>query len=270
MAAHTLIENREAKIAISHVVTDGSGPVLFTECSVETALSAALPFSFTRMDLRGQGQSLISERAVKELELDHFMSDFDAAVGPIKKSVAPTRGKGNGEQVAFIGYSQSAFFMTHYAALHPQAVSKLVLIEPALYTEREELLKRAEIAERGDGHGAIAAMLRYVDPSTGLDAERKASEVQNITSLLQSPELIANVFRLRANNPITSRHTRKLRMPVLLIAGTNSHVKDMVARAATEIEDASVWYVPGATHLDIMGEKYAKSLATVIKTFLDS
>lgn len=260
MASSVLVESVGAKIQLRTV--GGVNPGTLVAACQDVSLFEQVSFPYALMDLRGQSKSTIQPAAIGTLSLKDYMADFDAVTAHMAHAKA--------KSFTLIGYSQAGFFATHYAALHPQVVSKLILIEPALYTEREELLKRAEIAERGDGDGAIAAMLRYVEPRIGLSVDRERGEVKAISSNSQSPEFIAAHFRVRANNPITTRHLRRLTMPVLLIGGTASHLKDVVVRASKEIEEAAVWWVRGAQHIDIMSSKYAKQVTPVIDAFVAS
>jgi pimeloyl-ACP methyl ester carboxylesterase len=253
--ASALVDSIGARIQVTTV--GGVNPATLVAACQDVSLFETVSFPFAQMDLRGQSKSTIQPAAVASLSLKDYVADFDAVLKHMRNKA-----------VTLISYSQAAFFATHYAALRPQSISKLVLIEPALYTEREELIKRAEIAERGDGDGAIAAMLRYVEPRIGLSIDKERGEVKAISANAQSPAFIAAHFRVRANNPITARHTRRLTMPVLLIGGTASHLKDAVVRAAREIEEAAVWWVRGAQHLDIMSSKYAKQVGPVIDAFV--
>jgi len=250
-----MIDGHETKLALERIGA-GDPQALCADCG-ETAALARVSFPYTRIDLRGQGQSKIDPASIPHMSLDDYMADLDATMAHLKAQSVP-----------FIAYSQAAFFITHYAVMNPDAVSKLVLIEPALFTKREELLKRAEIAERGNADGAVGAMLKYVQPSLGLNVRTSASVRKSIVTAAQSPEFIAASFRIRANHPITKRHLRSLKMPVLLIGGTKSHVKDMVTRAAALIPGSAVWWVPNAQHLDIMSQQYAPKMGPVVESFL--
>jgi pimeloyl-ACP methyl ester carboxylesterase len=264
MVKPTLINGLNARIAVTRFGA-GTPETIVAACG-DVSLFETVSFPYSQMDLRGQGQSLIDKNTVDELSLEHYMADFDAVFSQFRgKTKARSR-----SGATLVGYSQAGFFVTHYAALKPEAVSKLILIEPALYTEREELLKRAEYARRGDATEAVSAMLRYVDPSTAHDLERGQRMMKTVVSNAQSANFIASHYRVRADNPITPRHLRKLTMPVLLIGGTTSHVKDMVSRAACEIENACVWYVPGANHLDLMTSKYSRVLGPILDAFIAS
>lgn len=76
-------------------------------------------------------------------------------------------------------------------------------------------------------------------------------------------------FLVRAENPITDQELCKLRLPVLLIGGTESSVSHMVKRAFNAIPNASVIWITGASHLGLQGEKYASSIARSINCFLE-
>lgn len=250
-----MIDGHETKLALERIGAGGT-QALVAACG-DSSVLARVSFPYTNIDLRGQGQSKIDPAAIPHMSLDSYMADLDATMAHLKS-----------ERLPIIAYSQAAFFITHYAVMNPDAVSKLVLIEPALFTKREELLKRAEIAERGNADGAVGAMLQYVQPSLGLNVRTSATVRKSIVAAAQSPEFIAASFRIRANHPITKRHLRSLKMPVLLIGGTKSHVKDMVTRAAALIPGSAVWWVPNAQHLDIMTSHYAAQVGPVVESFL--
>jgi pimeloyl-ACP methyl ester carboxylesterase len=283
--ASTIVESVDARINLTRFGT-GQPNMLVAACG-DVSLLSQVSTPFAHIDLRGQGKSTIERTAVDNLSLEHYMADFDAAIAHIKgrgmgggRMVRGTRGArgarvargARGKGVHLVGYSQGGFFTTHYAASHPEMVSSLILIEPALYTERDELLKRAQLAERGNGSEGVAAMLRYVEPPIVHGRSRAmsmATAVKEIVSDVQNAQVIANHYRVRAMNPITERHLRSLTMPVLLIGGTESHVKDMVIRAGREIPGSSVWWVEGASHLDFWkGGKLSRKVAPIIEAFM--
>ncbi|MBR0922205.1 alpha/beta hydrolase [Bradyrhizobium diazoefficiens] len=256
MASTAIASSRGSKIEVT--LPNKQARLLAVACSGAASMLNKVSYPMAEMELRGFGKSRVE---VDRFDLASYMSDFDAGIRQTKM-----------KNSVLLGYSHGGYFTTMYALRNPSKVSALVLIEPALFTERAELEHRAVLAEKGDGVGAIKAMLRYVDRETGLDEDRSAAEAKKITDHAQSSVTIAQELRIRAENPISERELGELKMPVLLIGGTESRVADMVIRAASCIPYASVSWVRGAGHLDLLykpgNAKFHDRIAAVINGFM--
>lgn len=245
-------------------------PLLAAACSSEFALrfSNNLTVPVTSIDLRGFGGSTfeedVDEDSIRNATLPDYMSDFNnvitSAFGSDEEETSP-------KKVALYGYSHAGYFATAFALANPEKVAALILLEPALFTERDELLQRAEAAERGDSRQSLGAMIRYVDPKTGLNAESAELKAQGILDNLQSHLTLAVEFRIRAEYPIDEQDLSKLKMPVLLIGGTESHVNYSVKRAAAAMPDASVWWISGANHFTLESN-YMEEISTIVNEFI--
>lgn len=237
----------------------GKGPLLAAACAdmflFNTLINEAMPVAV--MGLRGhtgRGSKVTTEDK-SAFELDNYMADFDSVLKEL-----------GARSINLFGYSYSGYFTTAYALANPGRVSSLILVEPALFTDAKELHRRAELAMSGDGVEALEAMLEYVSPE--LDAKARAASARAIREDWQSNYAFAGMFRARAERPIGEKALASLKMPVLLIGGTESHIGSMVKKAAEVIPYARVWWVKGANHLDLMSEKYADELAAVVKAFM--
>jgi pimeloyl-ACP methyl ester carboxylesterase len=217
----------------------------------------ALDRPYVSIELRGFGKSVADAKETKSLSLASYMADFEVAV---TATDTPS--------VTLIAYSHSGYFATAFALHRPESVKALVLIEPALFTDREELERRAELAEKGNGMESISSMLRYVDHGVGRDPEGMRSAAKSILDHSQGDEMLAAEFRIRADNPISERDLASLAMPVLLIGGTASRTSDFVTRAAAVIPCASVRWVRGASHLELVDDKHARTVSGAINEFL--
>jgi pimeloyl-ACP methyl ester carboxylesterase len=262
MPSVELAESRNAKIQVRLTADRGTIPrIVMAACGGEDML-ARVSYPIAEMQQRGFGKSVIEDRSVKDFSLKDYMADFDAAI-------KTTRAK----SPVILGYSHGGYFTTAYALHNPGAVSALILVEPALFTERAELEHRAELASKGDSDGAIQAMLSYVDRSVGLDRSKSTKMSKAIVSESQSSETLAQEFLIRARNPISKRDLTKLTMPDLLIGGTESRVADSVEKAAAVIPYANVAWIRGAGHLDLLWNGSAEvgaKVSAVINGFMET
>ncbi len=260
MPAVELATSRNAKIELRMTADRGVMPrILLAACGGQAMLSR-VSYPIAEMQQRGFGKSVIDARGIKEMSLKDYIADFDAAM---KTTSA--------KSPVLMGYSHGGFFTTAYALQKPSAISALILVEPALFTDRTELEHRAALASTGDSDGAIQSMLRYVDRSVGLDRATSSKMSKAITSEVQSGETLAQEFLIRARNPIYARDLSKLSMPVLLIGGTESRVADSVEKAAAAIPFANVAWIRGAGHLDLLwngSDEIGAKVSAVINGFM--
>jgi pimeloyl-ACP methyl ester carboxylesterase len=231
---------------------------------VAMACAVHAPFSIisryrplVTMDMRGQTIRGSEVASADEISLEKYFGDFETVQESLKA-----------KRVAYFGYSPGGFFMTHYAIAKPKQVAALILAEPAIYTDTENLMQRAELAEKGDAIRAMEAMLTYIDPS--LSRSTKIEEAKQVAQDWQSSEIMGRVFRLHAEHQINDDDLKPLReVPTLLIAGTESPMSFHVKRIASLVPEAHVWWVKGATHLDLMDERFAPQIAEVTNMFLE-
>jgi pimeloyl-ACP methyl ester carboxylesterase len=218
-------------------------------------LDRVLPVA--KIDLRGQ---VIRGTRLENEDLSAFeISKFNNDVNQVAKSIRANR-------FVMFGYSIGGYFAVKYAAANQNRVAALVLLEPALFTQREDLLKRAQLAESGTGVKALQTMLAYVAPRVSEESRKKMAAL--IQKDWQSTKSIANSFRIRAEKPVTQEELASLHMPVLLIGGTDSEMAFQVKRATETIPHAHVSWIKGANHLDLVEAKGAKQTADVSKVFL--
>lgn len=189
--------------------------------------------------------------------VEKYLSDFEAMMR-----------KFEAERIDLCGYSHYGFFTTLFALRNPQRVASLVLIEPALFTDPENLRQRAALAMSGEGIESLELMIDYIAP--GLEAPRRRRLAEQIKRDHQSNTAIAAEFLVRAEHAISLEQLATLQPPTLLIGGTQSHAQSMVTRAAAVIPHARVWWVEGADHISLMGETYNKEIAAVINMFIKS
>jgi pimeloyl-ACP methyl ester carboxylesterase len=251
------IPSRNAQISASPIIATQAlrMPVVAAACGNFSALNI-VSNPVTQMQLRGFGNSTVSSTERSAFALHNYMADFDAVV--------QTR---NADKVVLFAYSHTGYFATNYALGNPSSLRALILVEPALYTPKEELLKRIEASTRGEQSEAIEVMLRYVDPAVGMRAN--APDVaRTIKANVNNDMVLIEEFRIRAENPISDEQLGNLQIPVLLIGGTESRVNFVVKRAAQAIPYASVYWVRGATHLSLQDAEFADEIASAINTFL--
>ncbi|ALK08148.1 alpha/beta fold hydrolase [Blastochloris viridis] len=263
MARTAVVESRGAKIELSLPDQADAAPrILAVACGDVASLLSKVSQPIAEMQLRGFGQSRVNADAanVGAFNLSHYVADFDVALQ-----------RTDMEKAVLLGYSHGGYFTTVYALRNPDKVKGLILVEPALFTDRDDLERRAKLAEGGKETEAIQVMLSYVDRGTGLDEDKSAKVAKQITGAAQNAATIANEFRIRAENPISERELAELKIPVLLIGGTKSRVADMVVKAAQIIPYANVFWVRGAGHLDLLfdgDKKFADQIAGAVNAFV--
>lgn len=243
---------------------NGPRSLVAVACAQAFDLFERLSFPVLEMNLRGYGGSRVSpvsevQKNDDPFQLSHYMADFDTVLR-----------KGNLKSTALLGYSHSGYFATSYALAKPEKVSALILVEPALFNSREDLLNRAKLAAGGRNEKALMAMLRHVQPSVGLDDKAASAMVKTILENVNDDRTLASEYTVRAENPIEESELKKLEMPVLLIGGKRSHASYTVERLARILPQASVWWVRGAQHIDLMTPKFAQQINKVVSQFLES
>ncbi len=170
------------------------------------------------------------------------------------------------QQSPIIGYSHGGFFAFDFAQQHPERVSALVLIEPALFFDQNKLKERIRVVLENKEAG-IKLLLQQIAPELARDKKAYASMVEAISN--QYPEAIglAGEWHARITNEIGDDDLRDIRVPTLVITGERSRVRQYTKRAATLIPRALSWVIPEATHL-LLDEK-PKEVAAVINLFLE-
>jgi len=176
-------------------------------------------------------------------ELKDYLSDIDAVISHIGSNPKPP---------VLFAYSNHGFFATHYALKYPERLSALTLAEPALFNTREELLKRADLAFAGDSTGSLTAMLNHTQPEVGEDETLSNLASRMIMRRITSANAMGLELLARANNPISTAELASLQMPVLLLGGSKSHANYIIHRASQVIPNSYVWWIPGATHGDLL------------------
>lgn len=253
-----IVESAGAKIAFSsqNVKTPGALRLLALACGNSSFL-AKVSQPVAELTLRGFGASKVSENSMRRASsLSSYNADVDAVLSETE----------SGKNVALLGYSHGGYFATAYTLANPDKINSLVLMEPALFTPRAELLKRASIAEGGDVNESIDLMLNYVAPSA--TSVRLRQEQTLITKAVQSGTTLAAEYLLRAKSPLTMTQLKTIKQPTLLIGATESAHRSTVERLAKILPNASVWWVRGADHLSLIEERNADEIGSVIETFL--
>jgi len=253
-----IVQSAGAKVAFSsqNFKTPGALRLLALACANSSFL-AKISQPVAELTLRGFGASEVSADSMRHaFSLSTYNADVDAVLSET----------GADKNVALLGYSHGGYFATAYTLANPDKVSGLVLMEPALFTPRAELLERARIAERGDVDGSVDLMLNYVAPSA--TPARLRQEQTRITKAVQNGTTLATEYLLRAKAPLKMTQLKAIEQPTLLIGGTESAHRSTVERLAKILPNASVWWIRGADHLGLIDERNADEIGSVIETFL--
>lgn len=170
------------------------------------------------------------------------------------------------ERSAIIGYSHGGFFALDFALQHPEQVSALVLIEPALFFDRNKLKERIKVVLE-DKEAGIRLLLQQIAPELARDRKAHANMVQAISNQYPDAIGLAGEWQARITNEFGDDDLRDIRVPTLVITGERSRVRQYTSRAAKLIPRALTWVIPGATHL-VLDER-PREVAAVIELFLE-
>ena len=170
------------------------------------------------------------------------------------------------ERSAIVGYSHGGFFALDFALQHPEQVSALVLIEPALFFDRNKLKERINLVLE-DKEAGIKLLLQQIAPELARDKKAYTSMVEAISNQYPDAIGLAGEWQARIANEIGDDDLRDVKVPTLVITGERSRVRQYTSRAARLIPRALTWVIPGATHL-ILDEK-PRETAAVIELFLE-
>jgi pimeloyl-ACP methyl ester carboxylesterase len=233
--------------------------IISADCDVVAfapLLGEELPFF--SMDIRGQAVRGTEVAEDGGFTIEDYNADFDA----VREYLGL-------EKIVLHGYSHAGFAAAHYALAHPERVEALILSEPSLFEDRANLYKWAELAEGPESAASIESMLRYVNPQ--LSAEELRRGVTYIMRSWQSPEMMGKAYRTRADNQLTARDLSNLKVPTLLIGGTESEMNHNIHKTAAAVPFASVWWVQGANHFDLVAKaSCAPEIAAVVQRFVQS
>lgn len=243
----------------THEANKGLWQMIAVECdktlaSAVTFVEAALR-SVSVMQLPGYGQSRFNIDAASATLEDH-LSAIDMA--------CPS------DNAVLYGYSHGGYFMTQYALRNAGKVSALVLVEPALFSAKEDLLQRAALIDAGKEVESMASMVTTVGSAAGRSEEQLRQVATQLVANVNSGAAVAQEYRIRAEHAVSEEDLAKLDIPVLLIAGTKSHASFMVKRAFQAIPHATVAWIEGASHLDLEKVENAQQIARAIDNFLES
>ena len=228
-------------------------------------LDTMMKRSVVSMDIRGQviRGSHVDEQVIRRSHLDegnssikNYIADIDAVRMALKV-----------DKISLFGYSIGSFFLAHYAIANKDKIAALILAEPAILID--DLNKSVDLAFTGNPVDSMRAILHRLDPS--LSQKDTARLARQVAIDWQSPELMGRALELLAKNQLTDKHFSQLNdIPVLLIAGSESHMKSGIERIVCALPSANVWWIKGATHLDLLQGEYSKQIAKVTDQFLDS
>lgn len=211
--------------------------------------------SINVMQMPGYGESVITAD-VQELTLADYIETLDQVIDT--------------NDGVLYGYSHSGYFMAQYALQRPEKVKALVLVEPALYTPKQELLDRIALIEAGQDNQAMSSMLKFAGGTQGCTDEQVDLAARTILLNVNSSSAVAREYRVRADNEVTEAALAALDIPVLLIGGTDSHISFMVKKAFQALPHASVSWIEGATHLNLESGEYAAEISAAINAFLQA
>ena len=170
------------------------------------------------------------------------------------------------EKSSVIGYSHGGYFAVDFALQHPEQVSALVLIEPALFFDRNKLKERIRVVLE-DKEAGIRLLLQQIAPELSRDKKAHARMVQAISDQYPDAIGLAGEWQARISNELGDDDLRDVQVPTLVITGQRSRVRQYTMRASKLIPRALTWVIPGATHL-VLDER-PRETAAVVQMFLE-
>jgi class 3 adenylate cyclase len=212
----------------------------------ETYETAAQLCRFTRFDPRGFG---MSTRPVETISPETIASDIDAVVRRV-----------GAEQINLIAISWAVPGAIAYAARHPRAAQRLVLVEGSargIDFMPPALMALVELA-RTDWELASEAIAHFLAGWDDPDASRLLAAILRMA--VGPSDLIRFTNQLSGWDVTT--HLSELKMPVLLIPGKKYATADIQRTMATALSDARVVATSGS----IADQQLARTAA--ITTFL--
>jgi alpha-beta hydrolase superfamily lysophospholipase len=204
------------------------------------------------MQLPGYGKSKVTA-SVDSLTLDDYLDAMDQVI--------------QSNDAVLFGYSHAGYFTAQYALRNPTKVRALVLVEPALFTPKQDLLERIRLIGEGKDQQAMSSMLKFVGAT---QEQREGGLANSLLASVNSSSVVAQEYRIRAENEVTEEALAKLDIPVLLVGGTKSTASFMIKRAFQAIPLASVSWISGASHLDLGNSEYEKQVDAAVNAFLQS
>ena len=204
------------------------------------------------MQLPGYGKSKVIA-PVDSLTLDDYLDAMDQVI--------------QSDNSVLFGYSHAGYFTAQYALRNPTKIRALVLVEPALFTPKQDLLERIRLIEEGKDQQAMSSMLQFVGAT---EKQKEGGLANSLLASVNSSSVVAQEYRIRAENEVTEEALAKLEIPVLLVGGTESKANFMVKGAFQAIPLASVSWIYGASHLGLGNSEYENEVDAAVNAFLQS
>jgi pimeloyl-ACP methyl ester carboxylesterase len=205
------------------------------------------------MDLRGSGES----------QRPKLLTDY--SVSAYSKDISAVLSANKAESAVVIGYSHGREAVVNLAITHPAQVSAVVLIEPPFFLDPSTLLERARLAEEGKVEDALRLSIAVSNPGlTGGEVEEGVKVM--LTTYGHDATALAGEWRARANYRIGASQLARISAPTLVIGGSESNIREEVARTAHSIPNASLFWLHGATHF--LNEEQGRQAAEITTAFL--
>ena len=160
-----------------------------------------------------------------------------------------------------IGYSHGGYFAADYALNHPQQVTALVLVEPALFVDRAKLQDRVKLARNASGDDVIHLLMKQMMPEMDAGSDEYNELVNAIKANYPNPIGLAGEWYARSTNDFGEREVSQIKVPTLVIGGASSWVRENIERTARLISGAQHVVLEG-TH-NLMEERPAEVTAAI-------
>ena len=167
-----------------------------------------------------------------------------------------------------LGYSNNSEVIVHIALTRPERIRSLILIEPALFTDRSVYEERIRLFEAGDIDGSLRTTFRFASPGM---TEKELEQAVNSAKEFYGGDYSSLIgeFKARCNYKVEDYHLEHLTIPTLIIGAGKSIIKDQVLRAARVIPDASLMWIRHADHYLVGAEDALFKIVEAFKVTLE-
>jgi pimeloyl-ACP methyl ester carboxylesterase len=146
-------------------------------------------------------------------------------------------------ETALIGHSYGSLIALHFARLYPERVRKMVMVEGPLPPSRGMQMDEFQALTQSEMMSALPEDLQAMIANSGRQGRKMLERLHFLT---QETDLLEE---LRNERDFEDAELAALTMPVQLIYGRHSQLKDVADRLNDKIEQAELHWLDGGHYL---------------------